>query len=147
MVKRQLTRFAVVGIASNATLYALFVLLTFLGLDPKVAMTLLFILGVLANFVANRIWTFGHRGRPAGALARYAVLYLGGYLTNLAGLAWFVDVEGKDPRLVQAVLIVFIAGATFLVQKYWVFRADPGATAAEKPRPDSVPAAVHEQRT
>ena len=81
---RAFARFAVVGIASNATLFVIYLILTGLGTDPLVAATLMWILGVTMSFALNRSWTFRHTGSVAPALARYGLLYGTAYVLNLA---------------------------------------------------------------
>lgn len=58
----QLVRYGVIGLASNAIGYVLYLLLTSLGMEPKMAMSLLYGIGVLQTFLFNKRWTFGHQG-------------------------------------------------------------------------------------
>jgi putative flippase GtrA len=118
----QLSRYAIVGLASNAVGYILYLGLTALGMGHKTAMTLLFVVGVLQTFVFNKRWSFEHRGAAGGALLRYSGIYGIAYLLNLAALIVLVDTAGMPHQLVQGVLILLLAGMLFLLQKYWVFR-------------------------
>jgi putative flippase GtrA len=85
-------------------------------------MTLVYIIGVFIGFVANRKWTFVHRGNSTQTAVRYAVAYLFGYLLNFAILFTFVDRLGYAHQWVQAVGIIVVAGFLFIVFKYYVFR-------------------------
>lgn len=117
----QLSRYAVVGLASNAIGYLLYLLLTYAGMGHKSAMSLLYAVGVAQTFYFNRNWSFGHQGRVHGALARYVIAYALGYLLNL-GLLWFaVDRLHLPHQGVQAVSIVVVAVSLFLMHRYWVF--------------------------
>lgn len=119
--RRQFLRYASVGLASNLLLYLAYLGLTILGLDHKTAMTLVYVLGVLSTFIANRSWTFNHRGMAQAAFARYLIAYALGYLFNL-GLLWLaVDRLHLPHQGVQAVAIVAVAVGLFLMQRYWVF--------------------------
>jgi len=118
----QFSRYAFVGLASNALLYALYLLLTFLGIGPKTAMTLLYLIGVLQTFHFNRGWSFRHEGRRSPALVRYVAAYLLGYALNLAMLLLLVDHLGWPHQWVQGAMIVSLAVLLFLLQRYWVFR-------------------------
>ena len=53
----------------------------------------------------------------------YLAVYIAGYLVNLSALVLFVDVIGFAHEVVQAVMVFVVAALTFLLQKYWVFRA------------------------
>ncbi|MBV5310569.1 GtrA family protein, partial [Chromatium okenii] len=57
----QLSRYALVGVASNAFGYFLYLLLTNVGMGYKSAMSLLYIVGVAQTFIFNRSWSFRHQ--------------------------------------------------------------------------------------
>lgn len=119
----QFSRYALVGLASNAVLYALYLLLTALGTGHKTAMTLLYALGVSQTFLFNRRWSFAHEGQISPALARYVASYLFGYALNLSMLVLLVDQLGWAHQWVQGGMIVILAITLFLLQRYWVFRS------------------------
>lgn len=126
-VQRQVIRFAVVGLTSNAVLYLSYLALTNVGLGPKLSMSLVYAVGVGQTYLFNKRWTFTHKGRRDAAFLRYLIVYAGGYLTNLLVLAWLVDARGLPHRPVQGVMILFLAVALFLLQRLWVFRTDSTA--------------------
>lgn len=120
---KQLLRYGVIGLSSNAIGYLLYLGLTDgLGMDPKLAMSLLYVVGVLQTFLFNRKWTFGHEGRKAPALLRYFGAYGLGYLVNLLALYLLVDRLGHPHQIVQAVMVFVLAAMLFMLQKFWVFR-------------------------
>ena len=129
----ELLRYAAIGLASNGTLYAAYLLLNFLGLDHKVAMTATYAASVACTFLLNRHWTFNHRGAISPALFRYVTLYAVGYVLNLSALTLAVDMMALPHAWVMAVLIAASAVAIFLAQKHWVFRAKAHASAASQP--------------
>jgi putative flippase GtrA len=119
---RQLLRYGLVGVTSNAAIYFVYLLITFLGIEPKTAMTLVYIIGASIGFIGNRKWTFAHRGDSYGAALRYMLAHLSGYLLNFLILFTFVDRLGYAHQWVQAVAIIIVAGFLFIVFKYFVFR-------------------------
>lgn len=119
----QLSRYAMVGLASNASGYLLYLLFTYMGIGHKTAMSLLYAVGVGQTFYFNRSWSFEHNGRASSALIRYATAYAFGYALNLAALMLLVDSWGWPHQWVQAALIFVLAGTLFLLQRYWVFRS------------------------
>ncbi len=121
----QALRFAIVGLASNAVLYLLYLGMTAAGMGPKLAMSLAYGMGVAQTFLFNKRWTFNHTGRFDAALLRYITLYVGGYLCNLLALAWFVDKLGYPHQIVQGIMILTLAGSFFILQKLWVFKPAP----------------------
>jgi len=121
----QLIRYSLVGMISNLTMYFVYLLITYLGIEPKTAMTLVYIIGASIGFIGNREWTFAHRGDSASAALRYGLAHLLGYLLNFLILFTFVDRLGFAHQWVQAMAIIIVAGFLFLVFKYFVFRERP----------------------
>lgn len=122
---RPIVRYAVVGISSNAIGYAAYLTLTWLGVPFKLAMSLLYVLGVCISFLGNRNWAFEHHGNVVGTALRFVLAHGAGYLLNFALLTVFVDKLGYSHQWVQAVAIFVVGGFLFIVFKCFVFRHDP----------------------
>ncbi len=101
--------------------YALYILLTYMDVGPKSAMTALYAIGVLQTFVFNKKWSFRFAGAPKPALVRYIIAYAAGYAVNFLALVILVDRIGLNHQVIQAVLILFVAVLMFMAQRYWVF--------------------------
>lgn len=119
----QLVRFLIVGIASNAVLYLLYLTATSIGIEHKDAMTGLFALGILQTFFFNKNWSFRNRSANTSTFVRYMTAYSVAYGINLAAMLVLVDHYHLSDRLIQAVMIVVVATFMFVAQRYWVFRA------------------------
>lgn len=117
----QLVSYGLVGIASNLAVYVAYLVITYLGFEPKKAMTCLYIMGAAIGFYGNHRWTFANNGRRTAALQRYVIVHVLGYLLNLVILYAFVDCLGYPHQLVQAVTIGLVASVLFLAFKYYVF--------------------------
>ncbi len=117
----QLIRYGLIGAASNAAIYFIYLLITYLGMEAKSAMTLVYIAGASIGFVGNRKWTFAHRGDSSSAALRYVLAHLCGYLVNLLILYTFVDRLGYAHQWVQAAAVIVVAGFLFVIFKYFVF--------------------------
>lgn len=128
-VTGQLIKYCVVGFCANALSYGSFLLLTHLGMDPKIAMTCLYLIAATASFLLNRKWTFSHDGEMFGIAVRYALAQLAGYLLNLLILIVFRDHMGFSAALVQACAVVTVAVFLFAVSKFLVFRSQAPASA------------------
>ena len=119
---RLFARFATVGIASNALLYVLYLVLSVaLGMQPVLAATVGWVVGVATSFLLNRSWTFGDSGPRTPTFLRYVLLYGTAYLLNMLLLLLLVDRAGLPHQLVQGVLIVVFGLTLFLGQQFWVF--------------------------
>lgn len=117
----QAMRFGIVGLASNGVGFLLYLLLTRLGAGPKLAMTVLFVIGTLQTFVFNKKWSFEYRNKDRAVLGRYVATYALGYLVNLIALLILVDKAGLPHAIVQGAMILVIAALMFILQKFWVF--------------------------
>jgi len=117
----QSVRFVVVGLLSNAVLFLLYIFLTWLGLQPSVAVSVVFACGALQTFVFNKSWTFSQRDSDSKHLPRYLTVYAGAYVTNLLALYVLVDRLAYPHQLVQAGAVIVIGVLIFLGQRYWVF--------------------------
>lgn len=118
---RQLTRYAVIGIASNLAGYFAYLLLTLISVGPKLAMTLVYVTGASVGYFGNRQWTFAHRGEILPTLIKYGLVHCCGYLMNFIILYIFVDRMSYPHQAVQAVAIIVVASFLFLMFKKVVF--------------------------
>jgi len=119
--KLQFTRYGVVGGISNLAGYLIYLAITYAGMEHKLAMTLLFVVGILLTFFFNKRWTFKHRGYLKRTVAKYIVTYGIAYLLNFLALLFFVNVLGYPHQLVQGVSVLALAFLLFITLRVWVF--------------------------
>lgn len=117
----QLVRYGVVGLTSNALGYLVYLLITYLGVEHKIAMTLLYITGVTIGFFGNRKWVFRHDGHLSSAAWRFGIAHLAGYLLNLSLLLVFVDRLSYPHQYVQGAAIFVVAAFLFIMFRLFVF--------------------------
>lgn len=118
----QFLRFTIVGVVSNVVLFLMYLALTMLGVGHKVAMSTLYLVGIMQTFAFNKRWSFKYEGVAPTALFRYWIVCASGYLLNLSVLMILVDQLGFPHQLVQGIMILVVAILTFLAHKFWVFR-------------------------
>ncbi len=121
MIMSQLVRYGLVGMVINLAMYSVYLFITYLTLEPKTAMTLLYIIGASAGYNGHRKWSFSHGGGDAGTIIRYAAAHVSGFLLNLLILAVFVDRLGLPHQGVEAAAIITVAGFLFIAFKFFVF--------------------------
>jgi putative flippase GtrA len=121
MIER-LSRFAVVGVATNALFYALYLGLTRLLVPPEIAGSLVYLGAVCFSYFLNAGWSFSGRTRARGSSVRYGVAYGLGYLFYIALFTALSRLAGWPHELVQLIAIVCVAAFQFLLLNYWVFR-------------------------
>ena len=121
-VLSQVFRFASVGLLSNAVLYGAYLVLTTVGLEAKLAMTLLYAVGVALTFFFNKRWSFRHGGSHGPPFVRYCFSSALGYAINLLALYTLVDHFGYPHQIIQAIMICIVAIMMFALNKFWVFQ-------------------------
>lgn len=117
----QLVLYGVVGVVNNAIVYCIYLLISFYGLEPKMAMTLAYIIGVFTAFFFNRKLTFANSCKTTYVVLPYLLAHLFGYLLNYLILFIFVDNLGYPHQWVQAIAITIVAIFLFIIFKYFVF--------------------------
>lgn len=122
---RQLFRYVLVGGLTNLLGYSLYLLLTYIGWPPKLAMSALYVTGVVLNFFANRRFTFRHDGNVGSAGIRFLLAHASGYLVNLLMLVILVDWLGFAHQAVQLLAVVVVAVWLFVLFRVFVFVKSP----------------------
>lgn len=121
----QVVRYGVVGVLNNLLGYLIYLLVTWLWLDPKVAVTLMYPIGAVTAYFGHVKYSFAYSGRTSHGIIRYAIAHLVGYGTNIAMLYVFSDLLMYPHQLVQAAAIVVVAGILYLLFRYFVFPNRP----------------------
>ena len=125
IVKHQPIAFAVVGVANIAIGYGLFVIwMLALGNDNLYPVALIgsYSISVLIAFVLHRTLVFRVRGHLARDLGAFIVVNSGGLVLNLILGTFAVSVLHAPPLPAQAVVMLIVAGVSFLGHRYFSFR-------------------------
>jgi putative flippase GtrA len=100
---QRLYRYGVIGIASNGSLYLLFVLLLHFDLAPPVAAGVCYGLGVMMSYVLNRRWTFSSADSHCRDLPKFLIAYGVGLVSTLLTITLLI--LWLPPELAQIVNI------------------------------------------
>lgn len=117
----QLARYGVVGVLNNFLGYLIYVVVTWLWLEPKLAVTLMYPVGALTGYFGHARYAFQYNGRVSHGLLRYSIAHLIGYGANIGILYVLVDWLGYPHQLIQALAIVVVGGLLFILFRYFVF--------------------------
>jgi putative flippase GtrA len=123
----QLLRYGVVGLATNAAGYSLYLLATWLGVPPKLAITFLYPAGVALSFASQRRFTFDDQGGLRSSGFRFVLAHCASYLINLGLQVVLVDHLGFDHRWVQGISVFVMAAFLFVALRYFVFTTPSAA--------------------
>jgi putative flippase GtrA len=118
---RQIIRYGVVGVFNNLLGYLIYLLITFYWLDPMVAVSLLYPVGVAIGYFGHSKYAFVYQGKNTRALVRYLTAHLISYGLNLLILYIFWEKLKFPHQIVQAAAIFIVAGVLFLLFRYFVF--------------------------
>lgn len=118
-------RFAAVGVANTLVDFGVFTLLAqLLGVNVYAAQVIGYSAGVVNSYVLNRSWTFRSRERFFGpALVKFLLLSVCMLLLSTAILYLCYDVAGLPKLIAKAVATAVTMVVNFLVNRFWVFRA------------------------
>lgn len=117
----QLYRFGLVGIASNLFGYALYLLLTYCGVTPKLTVSILYPIGTIIGFFSSQKWVFESEARPFVAGMRYLLVQLFGYIINIIILIMLVDRLAYPHQIAQLSAIFIVAIFVFTALRIFVF--------------------------
>lgn len=118
---RQVIRYGIVGVLNNLLGYLIYLFVTFVGIDPKIAVTILYPASAATGYFAHFKYSFSSRRAHGSAAARYVLAHCVGYGVNVSMLYVFSDRMGFPHQAVQAAAIFLVAGILFLLFRYFVF--------------------------
>jgi putative flippase GtrA len=118
---QKISRFIVVGVISNGFGYGVYLLITWLGVPYKIAMTLLYCVGVTMSYIGNRKFTFASTQKLHQTLVKFIVAYVIGYALQYAILYILVDVFLIFHAYAQLCGAIVVAVYLFVALRYFVF--------------------------
>ncbi len=123
---RELVAFGVVGVMAALVHFAVVAATVPFGVAPLLANVLGFLAAFAVSFLGHGGWTFPAEGRPvAAALKRFAVVAVSGFALNESAYAVLLRWTDLDYRVALFVVLVGVAGLTWLAGRYWAFAHRP----------------------
>ena len=117
----QFIKYGFVGVISNSIGYLIYLLITYWGLKPKIAMSILYFFCATMSFFGNKEVTFLYKGSWIGSGTRFIIAHILGYFINFIILVICVDLLKYPHQIVQAFAIIIVAIYLFLTFKWFVF--------------------------
>ena len=119
----QFIRYGFVGLALNLAGYFLYLLVTWLGLEPKLAVTFFYPIGVLCGYFAHKNLSFRHTVgvKNYRLIVNYFLVSAIGYIINVGLIELFHDLLSYPHQIVQACAIFIVGGFLFFAMKLFVF--------------------------
>lgn len=122
---KEILKFCVGGGSAVITDYAIYALLSYLGVETWAAKTVSYIAGAVVGFVINKLWTFESKKFRSDEMIKYILLYV-----FSAGVNSIVN--SLILKLFDIRIVAFLAATgtstiiNFLGQKFFVFRKSEG---------------------
>jgi putative flippase GtrA len=120
----EIIRYGIVGLIINIFGYMLYLMVTWLGIDPKMSITILYPLAILYGYFAHKRVSFSRvQGiQKISRLIRYIIVYCCGYTVNLGLLYVLHDLLGYPHQWIQIISIFVVAVFLFFALKLFVFK-------------------------
>jgi putative flippase GtrA len=120
---KQFARFVAVGMLNTLVGYAvIFACMYLAGMGAEASNVTGYAFGLVVSYALNRSYTFNSRQRVRGELARFLAVFGIAYALNFAALLILIhglDVHAGASQILAGVVYV---GASFLMNKYYVFK-------------------------
>ncbi|WP_425404939.1 GtrA family protein [Hwanghaeella sp.] len=84
---QRFSKYGIIGLINNAALYALFVVVVYLGISPVAAAGTCYVLGVIISYLLNRRWAFGSSNSHSHDFPRFILAYGVGLVSTLATIS------------------------------------------------------------
>jgi putative flippase GtrA len=111
-------RFLLVGLLNTCVSYAMYAALVLIGLDPVIALSISFCLGVGFNFLSTGRVVFS--STEVWRFPRFVLAYAIVYVANVLLLKMLLSL-GLHALAAQALSLPVVAVCTFLILKFFVF--------------------------
>ncbi len=138
---RRLALFTVVGALNTAVCYALFALLVYWAQwHYNLALVADYAFGIVLGYVLHRVSTFADRMHGRQAFGKYTLTLIATFVLNVALLDLIVERRWLEPLAAQAIAMMLVTLASYLLQMRWVFPAYaeperlPGAAQPKPPQ-------------
>lgn len=115
-------RYGLIGIASNAFCYGVFLLLLWLAVPPVAASGMVYLLGLSISYLANRKWSFRSEGTHGQDLPRFLAAYGIGLVFSMSFI--WVLIHWMHPAIAQ--ILTTIATAVVIYTCLAVFKFGQG---------------------
>ena len=122
-----LGRTAIAAAAATALDFLVFLtLVSSVGISASASTAIACVVGGVANYAINRLWTFGSQNARLHEASRYALVSSSSALLNSGGVAVMLLVPGLDYRVAWALVRVAVfVGWNYPLQRDFVFNATP----------------------
>jgi putative flippase GtrA len=125
---KQFARFVAVGIFNTLLGYAvIFACMYVAKMGAEASNVAGYAVGLVASYALNRSYTFGSRARVSGELVRFLAVFGVAYGLNFVALLVLIHALGVHAALSQVLAGVVYVGASYLMNRFYVFKPSRAA--------------------
>jgi putative flippase GtrA len=124
----QIIKYVIIGIVNNSMSYSTYLVVTYLGVSPSLALTVLYGVVAVFGFYGNRKLTFHHTGRLSISGIRYIITYSLTFVMMQLALVVFYQWLGFPHQIVTIAASCAITPVMFVALKYFVFPEQNSST-------------------
>ena len=123
MDMKRIQRYALVGVV-NTLFYGflLYMAISYLNLPRTVAIAISFVMSMLFQYSANRIFTFNSFNRVYSEMPRYLLAALFNYLLTLALFMLLLDYLAFNTLAASLITSLTVATSSYLLALVWVYK-------------------------
>ncbi|MEM6661817.1 MAG: GtrA family protein [Pseudomonadota bacterium] len=115
-------RFVATGVIVNAALFLLLWLLLRSGMDYLIAVTIVYIVGIVWGYLQNRIWSWQSTAPAGRSFWNYLVVYAGIYVAHIGFVTGLVEWLEMAPFFAVMVSVLLLITPVFVALDRLVFR-------------------------
>ncbi|MBO9552003.1 GtrA family protein [Pseudomonas sp.] len=120
-----IVRYGIVGVLNNLRGYLIYLLLTWLWLEPKTAVTIMYPVSAAMAYFGHARYSFSYQGSARYGALRYCIAHVIGYTASIGILYVLSDKLGFAHQLVRIFAIFAVAGILYILYRYFVFPNRP----------------------
>jgi len=118
----QMYRFYIFGLLNTVSMYSLYSLLVFIGVDYILSLIVDYMLGGFLSYFLNKKYVFNHHdSHTIKMFAKMAAILISTLIINLIILMYLVEYKQYNVYLAQFLSIVIVSLLSFYLQKTQVF--------------------------
>lgn len=118
----QLARFGIVGVGAMLVHWLVVVAIVPLGIKELIANVIGFAVAFNVSYFGHHYWTFGSSADTQTTFKRFLVVAITSFIVNECLFSLLLRFTSLDYRLALAIVLIAVAGLTFVLSRLWAFR-------------------------
>lgn len=119
-----LFRYILIGLSNNLWGYLTYLIMTFLGLSPKIALVILYPIGIVSAYLTHKKYSFKFYENHLAVKVKFLMVYILGFYLNLKILDLFFVHMGYPHQVIQGLSIGVVASLNYILLKFFVFHSN-----------------------